>query len=185
RRAVPGFVHRDDLFAEDVQNEKELFPVSAFRNNSARLYVFAQPRLADLGARVRQLVLEARARADQTLKTARGAGGQTEFVSFELFIKRVPAAAAISLELRDLLRRLAKSEAFLGDLANLSEIAVGVEKIQKRRIGRAKLALQRIGFRPQKRGDARRILKLPRREHYKADVVFSATPGAPGHLLQL
>src|SRR5258708_5399912 len=77
-----------------------------------------------------------------------------------------------------------KRKALFGDLANLLKIAESIEQIQQTCVGCPKPALKGIGRRFEQLGDLFRILKLPRSEHDKADIVTPATAGASGHLLQ-
>ena len=67
----------------------------------------------------------------------------------------------------------------------MREALVGVEQVEQRRVGRAKLALQRIRRRFQKMRDALRVLVQAGRGDDEADAVAATSPGAPGHLLQL
>src|SRR5262249_43720989 len=79
----------------------------------------------------------------------------------------------------------AKGKALFGDCANGCKCAKGVKQIEQARIGGAKLAFERVRRSLEKLGYLSRILKLPRGENDKANLVLTAAPGAAGHLLQL
>src|SRR5205085_8474584 len=73
---------------------------------------------------------------------------------------------------------VAAREAPARDVAHLRERAVGVEQIQERRVGRAELTFERVGFGAPKRRELLRVLMKAGRSDVEADEVAASTPGA-------
>jgi hypothetical protein len=75
-------------------------------------------------------------------------------------------------------------ETSFGNFAHTGEAFVSVQQIEQRRIGRAKLALQRIGRRSEQNCDALGVLMKSGRGNDEADIIAAASSGASRHLLQ-
>ena len=82
-------------------------------------------------------------------------------------MKRLDQRFAFVFESVDLMAGRAKCKTLFSDLANRSERTKRIEQIQKARVSRPKLTLERIGFRTEELRDLFRVLKLAGHKQYR------------------
>src|SRR5690606_1848836 len=137
--------HRANGIAAHTDDKEKPFSAAALGDDAAGRYVFVEPAVAEFGAGRGQTFLEAAFGGGKAVEApqiiCREACDTVEFCG-----KGSVRPVAFAAEPLDLTGGLLESEALLGDLADLVKAAKGVEQIQQRCVGRAELALQRIGL---------------------------------------
>ena len=87
--------------------------------------------------------------------------------------------------LADLRQQVAMGKTLFGNPAHLRKTSKGIQQIQQRRVGSAKLTLEIVGRSTKQLGNALRVLMWSGSSDDKPHAIFPAPAGAPGHLLDL
>src|SRR5438876_8981429 len=134
------FSYANDAAFAAAFNENQALAATANTDDAAGLDHVVQPLLKHLGASLRQRLAQTRACAGQSLQPAHRRRRQIATGGFKLGADSLLALITRSLKFTDALHGFAMRETSFRDLAHLLKIAEGVQQIQERGVGGAKLA---------------------------------------------
>ena len=185
RDAATVVAHARESVAATLRDEDESAAAAAHADDSTGHDLAVEPAHERFAARVRRVFEQARARARKSFESARDIGREVAARLGEFRPHSSLGLQARAFESREFFDGVAAREAPLGDVAHLRERLVGVEQVEQRRVGRAELTFERVGFGFEERGELLRILMKSGRGDDEADAVASASSGAARHLLKL